>query len=264
MNDISIGYLSWKRHNIFEQTLNSHKNNGLYDLILPENRFIFFQEISEIDIQIAKKFECEYFGDVTNIGILCAFIKLIENCKTKYFIFSENDWFLIENKEKTRKILDDCVNILQDNLCDVIKLRSRKNPGKPLWSRPKNMEKWLRKDNSNFPYKLESLSWLDSPNIIYNDILQEYLNNYKWYICNLKHQKWSNNIFIAKTDFLKKIILPLIKKEEYNNNKYSGLEDFLINYKSYENIEDIKDIVKKYQNTKLAAGEGLFMHKDYI
>ena len=44
MNKISIGYLSWKREKILTQTLESHKTNGLFDLIKPENRFIFFQE----------------------------------------------------------------------------------------------------------------------------------------------------------------------------------------------------------------------------
>ena len=33
MDDISIGYLSWKRHNVLEQTLNSHIDNGLFDII---------------------------------------------------------------------------------------------------------------------------------------------------------------------------------------------------------------------------------------
>ena len=38
MNNITIGYLSWKRHNVFEQTLSSHMNNGLFDIIKSENR----------------------------------------------------------------------------------------------------------------------------------------------------------------------------------------------------------------------------------
>lgn len=57
MNEITIGYLSWKRRNILEQTLNSHKENGLFDIIKPQNRIIFFQEISQQDINIANKHE---------------------------------------------------------------------------------------------------------------------------------------------------------------------------------------------------------------
>ena len=82
MDDITIGYLSWKRHGVFRQTLNSHKTNGLHELIKLCNRIIFFQEITEEDINIANEFDCRYIGDNCNIGILNAFI----NCQTKYFI----------------------------------------------------------------------------------------------------------------------------------------------------------------------------------
>ena len=76
MDNITIGYLSWKRQDIFKQTLSSHKNNGLFDIISPKNRLIYFQEINKSDIEIAKQYECNYIGSNENIGILNAFIKL--------------------------------------------------------------------------------------------------------------------------------------------------------------------------------------------
>lgn len=250
MEEISIGYLSWKRHNIFEQTLNSHKNNGLFDLIKLENRCIFFQEISDIDINLAKKYNCNFIGCEKNIGILNAFIKLVENCKTEYFIFCENDWFLIENKDVVEKILSDCIHLIKSNNIDIIKLRHRKFPGNPLHC--KNI--WNYDDCEDFPYKLESLHWLENPNNIYNNKLDEYTYNYKWYVTDLNNQKWSNNVFIAKTSYLKKIILPLIKNDNAEKNPYLSLESTIINHKD-ENF-------LKY--TKIAGGYGLFTHKDYI
>ena len=127
MEEITIGYLSWKRYNIFEQTLNSHKNNGLFDLIHPENRIIFFQELSDIDIKIAKKYYCNFIGSNTNIGILSAFIQLIEKCKTEYFIFCENDWFLIENKDIVEKLLSDCIDLIKSNNIDIINISIEDN-----------------------------------------------------------------------------------------------------------------------------------------
>lgn len=264
MRNITIGYLSWKRHYILSQTLKSHQSNGLFDLINSKNRNIFFQELSDEDINISNEFKCNYFGDSENIGILNAFIKLVEKCETEYFIFSENDWYLIENKEVTEKILNDCVNMLEDDLCDVIRLRHRKNPGEPLYSKPKNIDEWLNQNVSGFPYKLESLTWVDEPNQIYKNIFQEYNGNYKWYITTLNHQKWSNNIFIAKTSYLKNIIIPLIKFVENNNNKYTGLEDILVNYKNYlgKNL-DLDNIINMYNKLRICAGEGLFTHRDY-
>jgi hypothetical protein len=265
MDKITIGYLSWKRHSLFEQTLNSHKVNGLFDIIKPENRLIFFQEISQTDINIAKKYNCKYIGDSSNIGILNGFIKLVENCNTEYFVFSENDWLLIENNEITCNILEDCINILQTNKCDIIRLRHSKNPGMPLHSRPSNVDDWIKQNISGFPYKLESLSWIDEPNKIYNNIFTEFNGNYKWYITNLNHQKWSNNIFISNTSYLKNVILPLINNFINNNDKYLGLEEILVNYNSYlGKNNELDNIIKIYSKTRLAGGNGLFTHKDNL
>ena len=123
MNNITIGYLSWKRHDIFLQTLNSHKNNGLFEIIPPENRVIFFQEITDVDINLAKQFNCNYIGDNQNIGILNALIKLIGNCHTEYFIFCENDWNLIENINTTYKMFEDCIEILTTDFTFIIQLQ---------------------------------------------------------------------------------------------------------------------------------------------
>ena len=265
MNNITIGYLSWKRHDIFLQTLNSHKRNGLFDIIQPENRVCFFQEISNKDIELANKFNCKYIGDNTNIGILNAFVKLIEICKTEYFIFCENDWNLIEDTEKTYKILEDCINILNTQTADVIKLRNRKNPGLPLYSMPTNVSEWLSGNYAGFPYKLESLSWIDDPNKVYNNLLYEYNRNYKWFITTLDHQSWSNNIFICKTEYLKNIILPILKLYIVDGlNNYTGLEDILIKYKSHTTNSSINEIIIPYSKTKLCGGDGLFSHKDKI
>ena len=264
MDNITIGYLSWKRRDVFKQTLSSHVNNGLYDIISSKNRLIYFQELDNDDIIIAKQYECNYIGNKDNIGILNGFIKLVEKCNTEYFIFCENDWYLTEDKTITFKILEDAIMLLNCNKADIIKLRHRKMYGEPLYSKPNNVDEWLNSNYNGCPYKLESLSWLDDPNKVYNNILEEFNGNYKWYITTLLHQKWSNNIFICKTNYVKDVILPLIQIN-INCNKYTGLEDVLINYNNYlGKSEKINNIIEKYSNLKLAGGEGLFMHKDKI
>lgn len=273
MNDkITIGYLSWKRHDIFKQTLNSHKDNGLFELIPPTNRLIFYQEISQEDINIANEFECNYIGNNKNIGILNAFIELVQNCKTEYFIFCENDWYLIENKKFTEIILNDCIHMLNNNYSDVIRLRHRQNPGHPLCSRPSNIIKWLQNGVSNFPYKIESLSWLRFPDKIYNNLLEEFEGNSKWYTTTLDHQQWSNNIYISKTEYLKNVVISLLKcililnENENENDMYGALEDILnSNYNNYYGKNDeLDNIIIKYKNTRISGGEGLFTHKDKI
>mgnify|MGYP003386710612 CR=1 FL=1 len=134
----------------------------------------------------------------------------------------------------------------------LIRLRHRTKPGNPIYARPKNYNDWIKNNLNNFPYKLASLSWIEEePNKVYNNLFITFTNNFKWYITTLKHQKWSNNIFMAKTSFLKDTILPIIKDFKNNNNNYSGLELIL------SRCNKINDI-------KISAGEGLFTHKDYI
>lgn len=265
MNEITIGYLSWKRHNILQQTLQSHKENGLFDLIPPENRIIFFQEISQLDRNIADKYNLNTLGNKGNIGILNAFIELVQNCKTKYFIFCENDWFLTETKETCRNVLNDCTQILDDDRKNIIKLRHIKNPGYPLYSRPHDIGQWLNSDYHGFPYKLESLSWLDYPNKHYKPgVLDEIQYNHKWYSTTLEHQRWSNNIFIANTAFLKNTIVQLLMKFK-NTDKYLGLEDILINYNNVLGQDgELDRYVNEYKTLKIVAGFGLFTHRDKL
>ena len=265
MDEITIGYLSWRRHNILEQTLKSHQENGLFNIIPPQNRIIFFQEISEKDKQIADKYCLNTLGNKKNIGILNAFIELVENCKTKYFIFCENDWLLIENKHICTNLLGDCIKILNSNKKNIIKLRHTKNPGKPLYSRPNDVDKWLNGKYHGSPYKLESLSWLDDPNKYYKSgVLNEIQYNYKWYSTTLEHQRWSNNIFIANTEFLKKTILPMMINFK-NTDNYLGLEDVLINYHKILGKDERADKhINEYKTLRLVAGMGLFTHQDKI
>jgi hypothetical protein len=118
-----------------------------------------------------------------------------------------------------------------------------------LYAKPSDINEWLTADVSNFPYKLESLSWLSLPNEHYNNILEEFNGSYKWYTTGLLHERWSNNIFIGKTNYIKNNIIELIKQFKSSNNNYTGLEDVLIN--------------NKIHNMRLAGGDGLFTHKDY-
>jgi hypothetical protein len=264
MDNITIGYLSWKRHNVLNQTLKSHQDNGLFDLIKKENRIIFFQEIDLADTKIACKYNCSCIGNKKNIGILNAFIELVANCKTEYFIFCENDFILVEDKNTVEKTFEDSIKILSSNKADIIRLRHTKNPGDPLYSKPANYEHWIHQDQKKFPYKLESIHWLKNPNQFYNNLFEEYNGNYKWYITTIEHQKWSNNIFLCKTSYLKNIVIPLINHFVNKNNKYSGLEDVLTNYKKYiSNDKNLNKLIESYSNTKIASGEGLFSHKDY-
>lgn len=263
--NITIGYLSWHRENILEQTLQSHKDNGLFDLI--PNKVILFQEITNLDIEIANKYNLNYIGEKENIGVLAAFVKLINNCSTEYFIFSENDWKLVHDKDYTKKVIDDCLNILKENEASIIRLRSKNNPGEPYYSLIEWIQNnWSNNNINNFLWKLESLSWV--PTSVYAPGTFKTLNkNFKWDITTFTHQEWSNNIFIAKTSFLKETVLPLLdimKNDILVQNKYFGLEGILYKMKELRNDHPEKDKINIFFESKIASGVGLFTHKDKI
>ena len=266
MNKLTIGYLSWKKIDIFKKTLKSHKQNGLFNLIPKENRIIFFQEIDENQINLAKEYECNYTGDINNIGILNAFIKLVEQCKTEYFIFCENDFILLPNFEYSiEKSLEDIQNILNENYFAQVKLSNYKNPGF-LYCTPSNKLQWLSNNNDNYPYKIESLSWIGKPEEYYKNINLQIINkNYKWYQVNFNHQRWSNHIYACNTKFLKQVILPLlIYNRETNTNldiQYQGLEETLcFPDKYFGNNYEIDLIINKLKELKIISGGGNFFH----
>ena len=259
--DFTIGYLSWKKHTILEKTLSSHKDNGLLDIIPKENRIIFFQEISDNDKMIAEKYQCNYFGDDQNIGILNAYIKLVEKCKTKYFIFCENDFILLNKDYDLKKTFDDIRKILSLDEFGQVKLSNYKNPG---FLYVKGGDEWLKSNQDNFKYKIESLSWIPNVKTFYkNTNIKKY--NYEWFVFNHIDQRWSNHINCSNINFLKNILVPLLNhNKEFNHKldvKYQGLED-TINY--YEDIpnqnENVKEKINILKKIKVYSGGGNFYH----
>jgi hypothetical protein len=279
MDELTIAYLSWKRQDILEQTLESHKINGLFDIIPEKNRIIFFQEISGNDIITANKYNLNVLGSTKNIGVLDAFIELVEKCKTKYFLFSENDWLLTENKDVCKNTIDDCIQIIdngKEGTC--IKLRHRINPGMPnalsYWKSLYIDKKEGEKEYDDFCYKLHSLHWLEEPHKFYKPgTLNELQYNYKWYSTTLKHESWSTNAYIVNTEFLKNVVVPLLKetvpfwKPDHRNLSfnYLGLENILVHYKNYYGkSEKLDSLLDRYGTLELVAGRGLFTHKDTV
>ena len=242
LKDITIGILTWKSCSTLVNTLKSYKENGLLDMI---NTFVYIQEMTDIEKQIADKYNVTYIGSESNIGIQKALIKMIEHTKTPYFIFAENDFELIHNADETAKVLEDCIKLLDDDV-QIVKLRDKVNPGEPNYSQYTYQNDFKDKPNvQDFPYKLEALSYIETPEDVFPNAYKIVEYNYKWYKSSNKDNKWSNNIFMAKTDWMKKNILPLIDTSRNNTKNIYIFENGLI-----ENLKDYN----------LAAGIGLFKH----
>ena len=235
---ISICILSWNNVKTLKNTLASYQKKGLLDL--SDDITILFQEISSEDRKLAKKYNLNVIGLTENIGIGKAVSKLIDNAKHEYVLFLENDWELIENSEKTHSQLNSGLQMLNSGF-DIVRYRSRKNPGYPVHSmqhKGNELNYYDTWHKVTSPHLLESLYWLD-PSESFPDKIQKEGN---FFVTTSRWANWTNNPFLLCKGFYKK-----------------NIQDIAVSSEHFE--RDIAEWWVK-QNFKIAQGEGLFTHND--
>jgi hypothetical protein len=255
--DITIGILCWRSPRTIRNTLESYKKNGLLELVHP---FIYFQERSSDTDRLAEEYGIkDIIGTKENKGLLQAFIEMVNHVKTKYFIFAECDFELINDNKKVSDILNDCMKLMKENNIKVIRLRDRKNPGKPLHSRQSfdmSDSELEKQDFTDYIAKPEMVHFFDNPEEKVSDvftIVDKPQYNYRWYMCDYKHYHWSNVIYMAETKFLKDVVIPIVLESRETQN---GKNDELLN--TFEQIMWAKR--DRLHGYTVASGEGLFKH----
>lgn len=227
-----MGILSWDAYKTLRNSLSSYQKNGLFSLVSP---LLYFQEVSEKDKGIAAQYGIPFVGSATNVGLEGAFVDMVQRAQTKYFLFAEQDFELIHSQEETRRVLQDCVKLLEEQGVDYVRLRDKANPGEPLHSKGFN-----EKDLARF--KLEATHFVPDVLQKYPGVFRTAQYNHLWYICGDEHNVWSNNIFIAKTQWLREKVLPVLQSIQ---GRDTMMENKLMNH------------LKGYT---LASGPGLFKH----
>ena len=255
---ITIGIVCWKSPQTITSTLDSYKKNGLFQLAHPA---IYIQERNAKYEKIARDRGIqEILGTPENLGILQAFIALIEATKTKYFIFAECDFKLIHDKATTAKVLGEAIRLIEEEDVQIVRLRDRANPGDPMIAQmiagvgemgPEERNKHTY--DQNFDYKLESVMFLDHPDKAFPNVFKTIDYSSRWYTCPEEGcAPWSNNIFIAPTAFMKENILPLLMKRPGVNAKGRN-DDVFAKLEAY-----LGGHLKDYT---VAQGHGLFTHE---
>ena len=235
---ISICILSWNNLKSLSNTLKSYKKNGL--LSLSDDITILFQEVKKEDLQLAKKYNLKTIGLPNNIGIGKGFMKLAENASYRNILFLENDWQLVEDENITFKRIQSGLELIYKGF-DIVRYRSRTQPGYPLYSityKGRELEYYDDWHQCTSPHLLESLHWLD-PSIEFPDKIQK---EGDFFITTSRWANWTNNPFLVKKEFLISKILP-----------FAG-----------ETVAFEKNIAAWWvkQNFLIAQGEGLFKHND--
>lgn len=258
LKDITMCILSWKSPKTLRNTLDSYKDNNLLNLITP---CIYIQERTEETDAVAREYGIEnILGTTENVGILQAFVEMVEATTTPYFIFAECDFPVVHKEGQIRSVLHDCIKLITEENVKVIRLRDRYNPGKPLHSRTDlEIEDSQLEDHdyTDFISKAEMVHFVKDPEKKLPDVFTvvdapKYKN--RWYICTYEHYHWSNNIYMAETKFMKEVVLRLIKEsQDAENNSTNG---------KLNTLERIMSSGKnQFEKEKIASGPGLFTHK---
>ena len=231
--NLSIGILTWNAHSTLQNTLESYKRSGLLDMV--NDVCIFAQEGNDIDYKIAAKYGTDVILSPTNIGIGLALNNLAEEAETDNILLLENDWIILpEFFSSVHQELVKGMNMLDQNKADVVKYRSRKTPGDPLYT--------LQFANCEFDspkHLFECLHWREDPEVDFPEHISKDSETGMYY-AKSKYANQTNNPCLYKKDFYIKNISP-----------FSG-EGVQLEEKIFDWWAD--------QDFTVAHGEGLFTH----
>jgi hypothetical protein len=219
-----IAILSWGAHETLVNTLESYRQS--LDLV-DDERVIFFQEITDKDKGIAREYGYEYIGSRTNVGIAAAYKELLACTGGDLFLFLENDWEMIEDNNRIYHAAD----LLRQGTLDLVRLRHRRNPGNPLWTRQFEGREYERPT-----HLLDAVHWTDNPEKFPE--IGKIDNSPVMYVTTARYANWTNNPHLAKTDFLRTHIAPRL-----NGDIESGLQPWW-----------------EQQDFRVGQGDGVFTH----
>lgn len=234
---LGICILTWNKPITLNNTLRSYEKYQLLNNV--DEKLILLQENNPEEREIAKKFNLKIISTDKNIGIGKGMKMLIENMESEYIIFLENDWELTSdqiNREIFQKI-----KYFENGDLDYYKLRSRRNPGTPLWSlwlRKFNKENWPDREKDNV---LSCVHWIKDPEKIWSEDITKVED---FYLCYSSRGSYTNNPFLCKRKWFTENLFPIMENSEGRENE--------VDMRSWW----------RQQKFKMGQGEGLFTHKD--
>lgn len=238
---ISVGILAWHSAKTLENTLNSYKKNGLFELV--GDVHVLLQESREEEEELVKSFGLPFLPLIKNIGIGYGFLALSECAKERFFLPLEHDWELIEDIETTRQRLLSGLEMLERGY-KVVRYRHRKNYGEPLFSRPAYEGRELSHFDANSgltsPHLMDCIHWIEEPEKRFPDKIQK---EGEYFVTNSRWSNWTNNPCLMQKSFYQTVVRRFINPDDLL------LEPSLAKWWP----------LKQYP---IAWGEGLFRHND--
>lgn len=125
---LGLGVLSWHGYDTLRQSLESYRGvQGFLDLF--DERVIFFPEISDEARALAAEFGFVAAGQPENLGIMDGFRGLAKALSSETVVLVENDCPLIEDLQTASQELSHGFALIESGKAQVVRLRSRRDPG---------------------------------------------------------------------------------------------------------------------------------------
>jgi len=238
---ISIGILTHYAPKTLTHTLQTYRDKGLFDQT--DDLFVMIQHSAR---QMEEKDVCDVYGIRSvllpdNGRMAWGFKALYEHAKHDYILFLENDFVISGTSTETKKFFKTCRTFLKEGGVDLIRGRSRHNPGEPNWA--VRMYKSLPHEILvNHTHLSESIYWCEDPDKVFPTRITRLSieGSDPWYMTTSQHCNYTNNPYICSKQFFQRAILPSI---EFGKN----LE------------KELTPIWSK-QSYKCVFGPGLFTH----
>lgn len=204
--NFSIGILSWHSPRTLHNTLSSYAITGL--LNLTDDIVILFQESTEVDKLLAQEFSIPHvIQSSTNIGIGKGLTELVKAAKYDNVLLLENDWVCVEtDNQALRYQIEYGVKFLEEGKADMVKYRSRRNPGYPLYTL-----QFSGRELDCPEHLLECVHWCAYPNLMFPDYIRELTDPTDpviFYGSDSKFCSHTNNPAMFRKDFYLKNISP--------------------------------------------------------
>lgn len=270
---LGVGIVSWRSWKTLVHTLDTYKTAGLFDIV--DRAVIYFQDMSDKDIAIARHFGVDYTGG-PNCGIAEGMRREAKYLNTDYVLFLENDCPVAVDRLEMRKQIVCAVNHLQENRIDIMRLRSRLNPGDDFCSgekylryyEPKDPEslaqveklrssfvtRWLRRIIK--PYNLHrmkgrSLYIEKAPENLFPEVIQKTEDGI--WIADSSCIEWTNQSVLCKRDFFLERLMPYVDSHlsSGNSNGFQTPE------------RPLNCAWWRGKHFKIGQGGGIFTHRRY-
>ena len=237
---LGFGVLSWKGAETLEPSLKSYADQNLLSLF--DETVIFLPEQRQKETDIAHKYGLDIYGSTENLGILGGFKTLAEALTTDVIIMVENDCPLITHLADAKQQIEHGYDLLLRQKADIVRLRSRTNPGQDWGVNRKYREYYPVHDDNILKKTIKAVKRVMRPQkaeklkgwSVYEgaDEAQKFasLTNYDasndCFIVDARYMPWTNQSIMIRRDFFLDNIIQIAEEMETTRriNGFKNLE----------------------------------------